>query len=96
MAERNDSPQGDAYDQDLDRDNRQHGQRHTMADLAGYRYQTARGRTYDFVDLSDETLCDVFPPHSVLRGRTLSRRWVRADFRISFAKNKTDEANAFA
>jgi hypothetical protein len=37
MAERNDSPRNDAFDQDLERDNRQKGQHHTMADLAGDR-----------------------------------------------------------
>ena len=67
-----------------------------LADLAGYRYETPAGRPYDFADLSEETIADRFPSHSVLRGSDLSLRWSEAHFRINFAKNKTDEANAFA
>ncbi len=67
-----------------------------LADLAGYRYVTAGGVPYDFVDLSEETVGDLFPAHSSLRDRALSRLWLEADCRINFAKNKTDEANAYA
>ncbi|HEX8281443.1 MAG TPA: DUF362 domain-containing protein, partial [Chthoniobacterales bacterium] len=67
-----------------------------LADLAGYRYETPAARSYDIVDLSEETTPEVFPAHSVLRASALSTHWLDAHFRINFAKNKTDEANAFA
>jgi len=43
MAERNDSPQGDTYEQDLQRDNRESKQHHTMADLAGDQAASGQG-----------------------------------------------------
>lgn len=63
-----------------------------LPDLAGYRFCTAKGRAYEFVDLgeasADEGAHDGAPP--------ISPYWLRADFRISFAKNRTHEDSVFA
>ena len=66
------------------------------ADLLGYRFQTRDGRPYDVVDLADDLVPVSFPPGSVLAGTGLGRAWVEAHYRISFAKNKTDEAHQYA
>jgi hypothetical protein len=67
-----------------------------LADMAGYRYVTEQGNDYDIVDLSEETDEVSFPPGSVLHGSGLARPWLEAHYRISFAKNKTDEENFYA
>jgi uncharacterized protein (DUF362 family) len=67
-----------------------------LADLAGYRFETTQQNPYDFADLSED-LCDgEFPASSVLQGSLLNACWKNADFRISFAKAKTDEEFAYA
>jgi|SRR6187402_564835 len=67
-----------------------------LADLAGYRFETARQNAYNFADLSED-LCDgEFPSFSILRGSSLNAAWKSADFRISFAKGKTDEEFVYA
>jgi uncharacterized protein (DUF362 family) len=67
-----------------------------LADMIGYRFRTAQGQDYEVIDLS-ENLVDVsFPPGSALYGTELARPWVEADYRICFAKNKTDEEFFYA
>jgi uncharacterized protein (DUF362 family) len=67
-----------------------------LADLAGYRYSTPAGRTYEFFDLSEDPAEAPCAGSSILKSIPLSRRWLDAHVRINFAKNKTDEENAFA
>lgn len=62
-----------------------------LADLAGYRYETPKGRGYEVVNLSDDLAAADFPPGSALKGTELSRAWMDAHFRITFGKCKTDE-----
>ncbi|WP_047495554.1 DUF362 domain-containing protein [Terriglobus sp. TAA 43] len=67
-----------------------------LADLAGYRFETTQQNAYDFSDLSED-LCDAeFPATSILSGSSLNASWKNADFRISFAKAKTDDEFSFA
>lgn len=66
-----------------------------LADLAGYHFQTKNG-SYDFCDFSDDLEPAAFPQGSVLRNTSLSRAWLEAHFRISFAKCRTDEAFFYA
>lgn len=67
-----------------------------LAELAGYRYTTPGGHDYEVIDLGQELMESAFPEESALRGEKISRRWMEADFRISFAKNKTDDEYGFA
>ncbi len=67
-----------------------------LADMAGYRYVTEQGYDYDIIDLSEEIIDVPFPPGSVLCGTGLAQPWLEAHYRISFAKNKTDEENFYA
>ncbi|MGH8094622.1 MAG: DUF362 domain-containing protein [Chthoniobacterales bacterium] len=67
-----------------------------LAELIGYRYATAKARAYDILDLSDDLATGPFPPESVLHGTPISRAWLEADYRINFAKNRTDEEFGFA
>ena len=67
-----------------------------LADLAGYRYCTSDGGCYDVLNLSEALEEAGFAEGSALYGSQLSRRWRNAHFRISMAKNKTDEAFFFA
>jgi DNA-binding CsgD family transcriptional regulator len=62
-----------------------------LAEMAGYRYATAGGRDYEVIDLGADLVEAGFPDASILRGTSLSERCLRSHFRISFAKNKTDE-----
>jgi len=66
-----------------------------IAREAGYHFRTPRGRTYEVIDLDKRRIteaseCRIPGQHSI-RGLPLSRDWKEADFRISFAKNKTHE-----
>lgn len=62
-----------------------------LADLAGYHFNA-----YDFVDMSED-LCDgEFSSTSILQSTSLNASWKNADFRISFAKGKTDEEFVYA
>ena len=67
-----------------------------LADLVGYRYETPSGRPYDIINLSEDVIDAGFPEESVLHDTALSEAWLSAGFRISFAKNKTDEAHYYA
>ena len=67
-----------------------------LADLVGYRYATADGGDYDVLNLSEDLVEAGFDEGSALCGSALSRHWREAHFRISMAKNKTDEALFFA
>ena len=66
-----------------------------LADLAGYHFETKNG-AYDFNDFSEDTEPAAFPAGSVLHGTSLARPWLEADFRISFAKCRTDETFFYA
>lgn len=65
-----------------------------LADILGYRYITENGNDYDVIDLAEETLPGPFADGSLLAHSELPRAWNGADFRIVFAKNKTDDENA--
>jgi len=67
-----------------------------VTDVAGYRRVTDDGRPYEIVDLSEDVVAVRFPPSSALHGSGLSQRWVGADYRITFAKNRTHEEHGFA
>jgi uncharacterized protein (DUF362 family) len=67
-----------------------------LADLVGYGYCTRDGGDYDVLNLSEDLEEAGFAEGSALCGSRLSRRWRKAHFRISMAKNKTDEALFFA
>lgn len=65
-----------------------------IAKEAGYQFETPKGREYLFVDLSDLTRRKKerhFPAEYSHSDISISDCWVKADFRISFAKNKTHE-----
>jgi uncharacterized protein (DUF362 family) len=67
-----------------------------LAELLGYRYTTSRGHAYDIHDLADDVVPVDFPAGALLSGSPLSRSWIDADFRILFAKNRTDEVEGYA
>lgn len=67
-----------------------------LSDLLGYRFVTPGGRPYAISDLAEGSAQFDFPPHSALRGGTVSRLWCDADARIVFTKNRTDEAAGYA
>ena len=62
-----------------------------VAQEAGYRFQTTKGRPYELVDLSRNAQACTFRQEFSLCGVPISETWQKADFRISFAKNKTHE-----
>ena len=62
-----------------------------LADLAGYTYQTADGIPYNIESLSENLEDADFDKTSVLKDEQLSSHWLDANFRIVFARNKTDE-----
>lgn len=67
-----------------------------LADLAGYRFVTAKSNDYEVLNLSESPVDAGFPEGSALAGTELSEYWLSAHFRINFCKNKTDEAHGFA
>ncbi len=67
-----------------------------LADLIGYRYETDDGTAYDVINLSEDLADAEFDQGSALAGSKLARPWLDAHFRISMAKNKTDEALYFS
>jgi uncharacterized protein (DUF362 family) len=67
-----------------------------LFDLMGYKFATSKGRNYAVQDLSESLVEGVFPVTSSLRDAKLSESWLHADFRIVFAKCKTDEADGYA
>ncbi len=62
-----------------------------LADLAGYTYQTKEGVAYSIESLGEHLADADFDNTSVLKDEQLSSHWLNANFRIVFAKNKTDE-----
>jgi uncharacterized protein (DUF362 family) len=62
-----------------------------IAEAAGYNFKTPKGRKYDFVDLAEGEMGGHFPAEYSHSDIPISNFWVKADFRISFAKNKTHE-----
>lgn len=67
-----------------------------LAEMIGYRFVTARGNSYDVVDLGEDLIEVEYPQGSALYGTGLARPWVEAHYRVGFAKNKTDEENFYA
>jgi len=67
-----------------------------LADLAGYRYATDKGHPYNVVNLSNDLTDGGFNAGSLLEGSRLGREWLEADFRISFAKNKTSQESGYS
>lgn len=62
-----------------------------IAKQAGYKFRTPKGRKYDFFDLSKGEMGGNFPAEYSHSDIPISKHWVEADFRVSFAKNKTHE-----
>jgi hypothetical protein len=67
-----------------------------LADLGGYRYKTDNGNPYNVVNLSNDLVDGQFNVDSVLAGSRLGKEWLEADFRISFAKNKTSQESGYS
>jgi uncharacterized protein (DUF362 family) len=67
-----------------------------LAEMVGYKFITRQGHNYDVVDLSEGLIDVSYPKGSALAGTGLARPWVEAHYRISFAKNKTDEEQFYA
>ncbi len=67
-----------------------------LADLLGYQYLTPGGCEYDVLDLGDDLVAGGFAAAGVLRDSAIGRAWRDAGFRISFARNKTDEREGYA
>ncbi len=66
-----------------------------LADMLGYRYVTPGGNPYHIIDLAEDLVPGPFPPTSLLHGTQLPRKWCEAGFRIIFAKNQTDDEQAY-
>jgi uncharacterized protein (DUF362 family) len=69
---------------------------YARAELAGYRYATDAGHSYDIIDLGEETRDDVFAPGSSLANTPASIVWLNADVRIVLAALRTDQTQGFA
>ena len=67
-----------------------------LADLLGYRFSTEKGRVYDIVDLGEDLVPGGFPDAGVLGGSSIAHTWAEAQYRIVFAKNRTDEQDGYA
>ena len=67
-----------------------------LTDLVGYRYKTQDGTSYDIVSLNDKLVDGCFNEESLLHAISLSAYWLDADYRIVFAKNKTDEERYYS
>ena len=65
-----------------------------LPDLAGYRFKTDNGRSYDFVELARELSEPVGADTQSFV--LISTEWQKANYRINFAKNKTHEELAFS
>ncbi len=66
-----------------------------LADLLGYRFVTPKGNAYEITDFAEDLVPGPFASGSILHGTRLPRIWSEADFRIIFAKNKTDDENGY-
>jgi uncharacterized protein (DUF362 family) len=66
-----------------------------IAEAAGYRFLTPKGRKYNFIDLAEvEDEIRTTAEYSISE-IPISKSWVDADFRINFAKNKTHEQYSY-
>ena len=68
----------------------------SVPDLVGYRFTVDNGQSYDVVGLDEELTHPVFPDGHPLYRYGMCGPWFEADYRIVFAKNKTDEDCGFA
>jgi uncharacterized protein (DUF362 family) len=66
-----------------------------LADLVGYRFVTPKGNAYEIFDLAEDLVPGPFERGGILHGTHLPRIWKEANFRLIFAKNKTDDENAY-
>jgi uncharacterized protein (DUF362 family) len=66
-----------------------------LAELVGYHFVTPDDQPYEVLDFSDDQVPAPFAPGSVLAGSTIGSAWGDANFRISFAKVKTDDEHGF-
>jgi uncharacterized protein (DUF362 family) len=66
-----------------------------VPDLVGYRFMVDSGEPYNIAGLNDDVR-PVFPEGHPLHKFGMCCAWLEADFRIIFAKNKTDENFAYA
>ena len=69
---------------------------YSVADLVGYGFITKNGHNYEIIDVADDAQEAGFASGGILAGSRLSQTWMDANYRISFAKNKTDEENFYA
>jgi uncharacterized protein (DUF362 family) len=67
-----------------------------LAEMVGYKFITPLGHNYDVYDLGEGLIEVEYRKGSALAGTGLARPWVEAHYRISFAKNKTDEEQYYA
>lgn len=67
-----------------------------LADLLGYRYETPQGRPYDVLDLSEALHPLPEDPDLPMVDLQLSEHWTKADFRICFAKCKSEEEEGYS
>ena len=75
---------------------RGHGSLHALAQLAGLRGRTSRGRAYELLDLGSETVVAPVPDTSVLHGRPVSAAWSAASTRVVVARAVTDLVDGYA
>ena len=68
----------------------------SIADIAGYRFVTDAGRSYDVVGAEEDAVPLAFPETSALHGCSIARAWAHADVRIVFAKNKVHPRYRYA
>ena len=80
-----------AYDRD-----RGHRSVHALAQQAGIRGRTDRGRAYDVVDLGAESTDAPMPESAVLHGRPMSSAWAGAGTRVVVARAVTDLVDGYA
>jgi uncharacterized protein (DUF362 family) len=65
------------------------------ADLIGYKFVTPKGREYEVIDLCEDLVSGPFMKSEILYGTGLPRVWQNVNFRIIFAKNKTDDSSGY-
>jgi hypothetical protein len=78
-----------------DRD-RGHRSVHALAQQAGVRGRTGRGRIYDLVDVGADSVDAPVPQTAVLHGRPVSSAWARAATRVVVARAVTDLIDGYA
>lgn len=67
-----------------------------LADLLGYKFKTPKGREYQIADQVCDYRTRLARPGKLLTEADIIDHWREADFRIVFAKNKTDETEGYA